>query len=485
MANLASIIEHHDANRPALIDGEQTISYGQLRTRVAAVRSALSAQGIGLDAKVAVIAGNEPDFVVASLAALGLGAVAIPILPSSPLPELLRKLELVNPRIVVLGDAGRWTLDHAADLAWPLLDLAAVDAENQATDDPTTAEIVERQPDDLAFLLLTSGVSGDAKVAMLSHENLAWVQEAITANPAEGLAPDDVSLGVLPFSHIFGLNVVLLASLRIGACVVLQRRFDAALSLDLIRRHRITTISGAPPMWQRWAVAEAPDDSLASVRNAASGAAALPIEVFNAIKDRYGVELGEGYGLTETSPIVTWSRGGPIKPTSVGRPMAGVEVVLVEPDGTPVEPGDSGEIVVRSPGVFMGYLNATDITSTVLTDDGWFWTGDIGVFDDDGYLYLVDRIKDIVIVSGFNVYPSEVESILMEHPDVNGAVVVGTPHGETGEAVVAHVSGDVDADELDEFIKARLSRYKCPTEYRFVDELPVAPTGKLIRRELR
>ncbi len=478
--NLASIIEQHDADRVALIDGDRSMSYGELRARVAATRGALHQAGIGVDDTVAIMAGNEPDFVVASLAALGLGAVAVPILPTSPLPELLRKLQLVDPAMVALGEEGRWTLDHAGELSWPLLDLSTTG------DDPTDApDVVERQPDDLAFLLLTSGVSGDAKVAMLSHNNLAWVQEAITADPELGLAADDVSLGVLPFSHIFGLNVVLLASLRIGACVVLQRRFNATLSLELIRQHQITTISGAPPMWQRWAVADAPDDSLASVRHAASGAAALPIEVFNAIKDRYGIELGEGYGLTETSPIVTWSRGGPIKATSVGRPLAGVDVVLVEPDGTPVEPGDSGEIVVRSPGVFKGYLNAEETTSTVLTDDGWFWTGDIGVFDDDGYLYLVDRIKDIVIVSGFNVYPSEVESILMEHPSVSGAVVVGTPNGETGEAVVAHVSGEVEADELDAFVKARLSRYKCPTEYRFVDELPVAATGKLIRRELR
>ena len=292
-------------------------------------------------------------------------------------------------------------------------------------------------------------------------------------------------LGVLPFSHIFGLNVVLLASLRIGALIVLQRRFDAGLSLELIRKHRITTISGAPPMWQQWAVADAPDDALASVRSAASGAAALPIEVFTAIKDRYGVEIAEGYGLTETSPIVTWSRGIEPKATSVGKPLAGVEVVLVEEDGTPVEAGDSGEIVVRSPGVFKGYLDAPDLTDAVLTDDGWFWTGDMGVFDDNGYLYLVDRIKDIIIVSGFNVYPSEVESILMEHPDVRGAVVVGTAHAVTGETVSAHVSGEVNQAELDAFARARLSTYKCPTEYHFVDELPVAPTGKLIRRELR
>ena len=479
--NLASIIEHHNSERVALIDGDQEITYGELRQRVAAMRTTLDGLGIGPDDRVAVMAGNEPTFAVGSMAVLGLGAVAVPIRPTNPLPELLRKLDAVQPDAIVLGESAVWALEHGDQLTMPLIDAAQVSSDLA----DAAPAIVRRDGDDLAFMMLTSGVSSDAKVAMLSHHNLGWIQEAITADETTGIRQDDVMLGVLPFSHIFGLNIVLLGPLRVGGSIVLQRRFDAQLSLELIRQHRITAISGAPPMWQQWAVADAPDDSLASVRNAASGAAALPIEVFTAIKDRYGVEIAEGYGLTETSPIVTWSRGIDVKATSVGKPLTGVEVVLVEEDGTPVEPGDSGEIVVRSPGVFKGYLDAPEITDAVLTDDGWFWTGDMGVFDDDGYLYLVDRIKDIIIVSGFNVYPSEVESILMEHPNVRGAVVVGTAHGDTGETVAAHVSGDVTEAELDVFARERLSTYKCPTEYHFVDELPVAPTGKLIRRELR
>ncbi len=486
--NLASIIEGHDEHRPALIDGENIITYGRLRARVDALRAALKRDGIGPDDRVAVMAGNEPDFVVAVFAALGLGAVAVPIRATSPLPELLRKLNVVDPQVILTGEAGRWAIGHRDQLASPISDVAELAPPDGSTPDGAAAEspeIVARDGDDVAFMLLTSGVSSDAKVAMLSHHNLAWIQLAITADTPQGVSATDVSLGVLPFTHIFGLNVVLLASLRVGSTVVLQRRFDAEVSMELIRHHKITVVAGAPPMWQRWASLDAPEDSLASVTHAASGAASLPIEVFNRIKDHYGVEIAEGYGLTETSPIVTWSRGIEVKPTSVGRPLQGVDVVLVEPDGTPVEPGDTGEIVIRSPGVFKGYLDAPGITSSVLTGDGWFWTGDMGVFDDDGYLYIVDRIKDIVIVSGFNVYPSEVESVLMQHPDVRGAVVVGTPHAETGETVVAYVSGQVDRDELDAYARGQLSRYKCPTEYNFVDELPVAPTGKLIRRELR
>ena len=238
-------------------------------------------------------------------------------------------------------------------------------------------------------------------------------------------------------------------------------------------------------MWKRWAEADAPDDSLASVVYGASGAAALPVEVFEAIRERYGVEIAEGYGLTETSPIITLSRGIPIRPTSVGQVAEGVDLALVESDGTPVEQGDTGEIVVRGAGVFKGYLDSPEVTASVLTDDGWFWTGDVGVLDDDGYLYLVDRVKDLIIVSGFNVYPAEVESVLMEHPDVRGAVVVGTPHSDTGEAVVAHVSGQVSESDLNAFARARMSGYKCPTEFHFVEELPIAPTGKVVRKSLR
>lgn len=477
--NLASIIDHHDSERIALIDGDLRLTYGELRHRVDAVRARLHEAGIGVDDPLAILAGNEIDFAVTTLAGLGLGARIVPVRPNSPLPELERKLASVKPKLLCLGEAGVWIAEQNVDVGVPTLDLA-VDAESG----PAPA-VVDRHPDDLAFLMLTSGVASDAKVAMLSHGNLAWAQDAILNRGDLGLQAHDVTLGVLPFSHIFGLNLVLLATLKVGGSIVLQRRFDEVESLQLVKKFGITTLAGAPPMWHRWSQAEGPDDSMASVRHASSGAAALPLKVFEAMRDRFGIEVAEGYGLTETSPIVTWSRGIAVKPTSVGKVIEGAEVVLVEPDGTPVDVGDTGEVVVRSPGVFKGYLDSPGLTDAVLTDDGWFWTGDVGVFDEDGYLYLVDRIKDVVIVSGFNVYPSEVEGVLMEHPLVRGAVVVGEEDLDTGETVVAHVLGAVDADELDLFARANLSRYKCPTSYRFVDELPVAPTGKLIRRELR
>ena len=335
------------------------------------------------------------------------------------------------------------------------------------------------------MLLSTSGVSGVPKVAMLSHRNLLSVHEAISGDGPHDLRAGDIALGVLPVAHVLGLNVVVLATLHVGGTVVLQRRFDVDLSLELIRRHRVTMLTGAPPMWRRWAAADVPANSLSSVRFARSGAAALPAPVHRRILDRFGIEVREGYGLTETSSVVTTSRGIGVRPTSVGRPLAMNDLVLVDDEGEPVDAGDVGEIVVRGPGVFQGYLDDPETTASILTDDGWLWTGDIGVLDDDGYLYLVDRVKDIIIVSGFNVYPAEVETILMEHPDVRGAVVVGSHHGETGETVVAHVSGDIDEDELRAHCARHLSGYKRPTRYHIVDELPTTQHGKTLRRELR
>jgi long-chain acyl-CoA synthetase len=482
--NLAGVIADHDAGQLALVDGDVTVTYGELRGRVATMQESLADHGVAKGSTVALACGNDIAFAVSTLAVLGLGGIVMPLNPTSPTAELVRKLDVGSPQMLLVGHAGRLFLDDDG-VTVPMVDLVELDAlaAGSSSDRPITD--VECAEGDVAFYLATSGISGHAKVAMLSHGNLAFIHDAMgTLEPVIG--PSDVMLGVLPFSHIFGLNVVLLYSLHAGASVVLQQRFDADESLRLVREHGVTMLSGAPPMWQRWAAADVPDDSLQHLRHAASGAAALPLGVFESIKERFGIEVAQGYGLTETSPVVTLGRGGgPVRPSSVGQVLPGVEVALVDDHGTPVDMGDEGEIVVRSPGVFLGYLNDDETTESMLTDDGWLWTGDVGIFDEDGYLYLVDRIKDIVIVSGFNVYPAEVENALMSHPGVSGAIVTGTADDETGEAVVAHVTGSATRDELDAHVAKHLSRYKRPTTYHFLDELPIAPNGKAIRRALR
>lgn len=484
--NLARVLDGHDAQRVALVDGDRTLTYGDLRRAVAAWRARLAELGVGVGDVVAIAAGNEVHFASGVLAALAEGAIVMPLNPSGTFGELEQKLAAGRPKVLLVGQVGRAQLDHRERIDATVVDMDEAEDDGRDGDlDPAATEpTVERTADDPAFYMATSGVSGSPKVAVLSHGNLDWVQEAL-ADSAEPLTQDDVTLGLLPFVHIFGLNVVLFASLRAGSAIVLQRRFDTDESLRLIREHGVTLLTGAPPMWQRWAQADAPDDTFATVRYAASGAAALPIGTFETVRDRFGIEIAQGYGLTETSPVVTHGRGHPVRPSSVGKVMDGVTVALVDVAGEPVDIGDEGEVVVHSPGVFLGYLDDQETTDSVLTDDGWLWTGDVGIFDEEGYLYLVDRIKDVVIVSGFNVYPAEVEDVLMQHPDVSGAIVTGSPDDQTGERVVAHVTGTVDEAELTGFVAERLSRYKRPTVYHFLDELPITPTGKAHRRELR
>lgn len=477
--NLARIIEGHADDDTALIADDRHVSYGELRALVAAARAKLVAAGLGPDDRLMLACNNEPAFVVGALAALGIGAVAVPLNPRSPLPELLDRIALVQPSAVLVGEEQAHLLDDPAAVGVPLIDLRDLD-----TGSDETAAIVNRDDEDLAFLMLTSGVTGEPKAAMLSHGNLAFVQELI-CDGEDATTSDDVVLVILPLAHIYGLNVALLATLRAGGACVLKTRFEPIDSLDLIRRHQVTRIAAVPPMWKQWAEADAPADSFSSVTAASSGAAALPRSVFHAVRDQYGIEIGEGYGLTETSPVVTTHRGIPVKAGSVGRVVDGIDLIIVDEDGEPVDDGDVGEIVVRGPLVFQGYLDAPEVTASVLTEDGWFWTGDAGVFDDDGYLYLVDRLKDLIIVSGFNVYPAEVEATLAQHPDVTGVVVVGRMSERTGEAVTAYLTGSASEADLNEFARSRMSGYKCPTEYVFVDAVPVAASGKKVRKTLR
>ncbi|HUF84436.1 MAG TPA: AMP-binding protein, partial [Acidimicrobiia bacterium] len=278
------------------------------------------------------------------------------------------------------------------------------------------------------------------------------------------------------------------------ASVVLVEEFDAVGSLALVRAEQMTVVAGVPAMYVAWLAlseAEAPADSFASVRLAVSGAAALPSEVANGFRERFGLVVHEGYGLTEASPIVTTSALGPGTPRagSIGPPLPGVDVRLVDVDGADVLAGDPGEIWVRGPNVFPGYWRDEQATARALTDDGWLRTGDIAVLDDDGALSLVDRSKDLVIVSGFNVYPAEVEDVLLAHPDVAETAVVGESHPRTGEAVVAFVVAEPGrtpgSDELSAHCARSLARYKCPARVEVVAALPRSFAGKVLRRELR
>ena len=495
--NLANIIEAHPAERVALISRGRDITYGALREQVAALRAGLVQSGVQRGDRVGLLIANNWYFVVSYLAVLGIGAVAVPLNPISPSAEIERELAAVSATTVIVGPTAvaAWrgvdraktpSVQHVIAAEGELADATTLDSLMETSTE--VPPIVDLTDDALAVLIFTSGTAGAPRAAMLSHGNLqANIQQVIDADA--GTRADDIVYGVLPVFHIFGLNVVLGISLAVGATVVLVQRFDPSTALETIRERSVTVVPGAPPMWIAFSTFDdAPADSFATVRIATTGAAKMPEEAIRRLDSRFGVKLAEGYGLTEASPIVTTSRNVAIRVGSVGKVLDGIEVRLVDESGDDVLDGDAGEIWVKGPNVFQGYLDDPDNTSRVLTADGWLRTGDIAITDDDGYLYLVDRAKDLIIVSGFNVYPKEVEDVLIDYPGIAEVGVIGVPHPHTGEAVKAFVVAEpgvhLDEDALIEHCKSELARYKCPSKVLFVDQLPRNVSGKLLRREL-
>lgn len=502
--NLATVIDAHPDDAPALISRGKVTSYGELRRQVGELRHGLLGLGIEPGDRVAILSANNWFFVVDYLAVLGVGAVAVPLNPASPLAELTHQLAEVGARTAIVGPSSRiggvssggataLELEHLVASEHAGL-AGAISMEGLFTG--AQAPVVPRASADLATLLFTAGTAGAPKAAMLTHGNLLANLQQIQSHPGRAYRSSDVGLGVLPMHHIYGLNVVLMLTLMAGASIVLVERFDPSTSLETITNHHITVVAGAPPMYHAWlampgaAVGSAGEAALRGLRLAISGAAPLGAESALAFKARFGVTISEGYGLTEASPTVTSSVGGADnKPGSIGVPLDGVEVRLVDSDGSDALAGDAAEVWVRGANVFAGYWGRDDATAAAITPDGWLRTGDLAVVDEDGWLFIVDRAKDVIIVSGFNVYPGEVEEVLASHPGVAEVAAVGVPHPHTGEAVkafVVPVSGrHLEEDELIEFCADRLARYKCPSKVMFVDELPHGSTGKLLRRALR
>lgn len=495
--NLATIIEGHPADARALISRGRPTDYGTLREQVAGLRTGLIELGLEPGDRLAIVSGNNRYFVVAYLAALGAGLVAVPLNPTNPSTALAKELNTVGARAVVVGPAGRAVVEgiDRAELCGLEFVIGAgftpdggLSMEELSAD--TSAPIVDRKPDDVAVLIFTSGTAGAPRAAMLTHGNLYANIRQATASDDGDQVPEDVVFGVLPMFHIFGLNVVLGVSMYVGSSVLLVERFDPVSALESIEKWKVTSVSGPPTMWAAWAGVPGVDRSvMASVRLAISGAAKLPVEVAQAIEAKFGLVLAEGYGLTEASPVVASPRGFDTPPGSIGMPVPGLELRIVDEQGEDVLVGDSGEIWVRGPNVFAGYWDAPEATAAVITDDGWLRTGDVAVVDDDGFIFLVDRVKDLIIVSGFNVYPAEVEAVLSEHPGIEACAVVGVPHPYTGEAVKAYVKArpgvPVEEDDVVAFCAERLPGYKCPNKVWFVDDIPRGITGKVRRFELK
>jgi long-chain acyl-CoA synthetase len=471
--NLAAMVEPHPDGAVALVEGDREVTYGELRRQLSLLRGALVARGVRPGDRVAVIGPNGIGLVEAFLAVLGVGAIVVPLNPQSPPLELQREREAVGVTEVLTTSAGE--IDDLVQSGQPPAPLVAVD------------------DDAVAVLCFTSGTAGAPRAAMLTHRSLRANVDQMASGP-DHLRPDDVVLGVLPLFHVYGFGVALDATLTAGARLVLTPRFEPESTRELVARQRVTILPGAPPMWVAWAQPAQLDgaarEGFVSVRQALSGAAKLPEDVAAILDDRLGLVVREGYGLTEASPVVTTSVGIEPRRGSVGKALDGVEVRVVDEDGGDVLDGDPGEIWVRGPNVFAGYWEDPEATARVLSPDGWLRTGDVAVVE-DGYLYIVDRAKDLIIVSGFNVFPAEVEQVIAEAPGVAEVCVVGVPHETTGEAVRAYVvptpgGGErVTEEAVVAWCRLRLARYKCPTSVLVVDALPKGLGGKVLRRALR
>lgn len=496
--NLATIIDPHPADAVAVVSRGRSTTYGELREQVAGLRGGLASLGLAPGDRLAIACGNNWYFAVTYLAALGAGLVVVPLNPSAPAPELQRQLAHTGARALVVGPSAAKSVGALDRDALDGLEVVVGTAGGEVPaarllDDLIAAEpvpVVPRQPEDVAVLIFTSGTAGAPRAAMLTHGNLLANLEQIQAFEGRAQHADDVSFGVLPTFHIFGLNVVLGLSLAAGSTVLLVERFDPSSAAEAIVNHGVTVVAGAPTMWGAWASLPGLDPTTFSrVRIASSGAAKLPVETAQLVDDRFDLRISEGYGLTETSPVVTTATGTGAPWGSIGAPLPGVELRLVDAEGEDVLVGDAGELWVRGPNVFVGYWEDPEATAAVLDADGWFRTGDVAVIDDDGWLYLVDRAKDLIIVSGFNVFPAEVEEVLIAHPAVEACAVVGVPHPHSGEAVKAYVvlepGRSAEEDDIVAWCSERLARYKCPDKVMFVEELPVGMGGKVLRRVLR
>jgi len=473
-------------DRPAIV-GPQPLTHGALAARTAALGAEVATHDAP-GARVAIVAGNEAVFAVAYLGVLRAGAVAVPLNPAAPSHEIASEIDAVTPSLVIASPAHADLARRAVAQAQTKLTVVESDGSQ------TTSELlpsVPRERTDLAALLFTAGTAGAPRPAMLTHGSLLAHIEQMQSHAGLRIAADDVVFGVVPFFHVYGLNVVLGLGLAAGAAVAIVDHFHPAESLARVRDDAVTMIAAVPSIYDAWLSLDettAPADAFAHVRLCVSGATALSPNTAAAFRARFGVVLHDGYGLTEASPVVTTSAvtSAP-RPGSVGPPLPGVEVRLLDEAGNAALADDPGEIVVRGDNVFAGYWNDAEATAAVLRD-GWLHTGDIAVTDDDGWLTLVDRAKDLVIVSGFNVYPGEVEDAIRTHPDVEDVAVVGEAHPRTGETVVAYVvplaGATPDAVELLRHAARRLARYKLPTRVELVDELPRSLVGKVSRRVL-
>jgi long-chain acyl-CoA synthetase len=442
----------------------------------------LIARGLQPGSAVGIQLPNVPEYVAAWFGVLRAGMVAVPLNPALTPREVEHQLQDAGAKLLVTSEE---SIPTAPDLPVVRLSLPGL---GELADAEPFDEVAPTSSEDTAVLVYTSGTTGTPKGAELTH--LQLVMNAQVSGELFGVGAGDVSLAVVPLFHVYGLSVTNVA-VRHGVTLRLMRRFDAAQVVEAIERDRVTLLFGVPTMLVALLQEDVRSRDLSSLRLGCSGGASLPGEVMQAFEAAFGLTVLEGYGLSETASTVTFNRSATDrKLLSIGKPVWGVEVRVVDENDRPLPPGRDhiGELVVRGHNVMKGYRGNPEATAEALRG-GWFHTGDLGYADEDGFLFLVDRKKDLVIRGGYNVYPREVEEVLYGHPGVMAAAVVGRPDPRLGEEVVAVLVAqpgvDLHSDDISAFCSERLAPYKRPREIRIVSELPVGPTGKVDKVRLR
>jgi long-chain acyl-CoA synthetase len=490
--NLASILTasaERSPDSPAIRLGGLELSYSELDERSARLAALLREKGLQPGDRVGVMLPNVPEFPVAYYGVLRAGAIVVPMNVLLKRREIAFYLEDSGAKLLLVwhGFAGE-ACDGAADAgAEPIEVEPAAFAAALAEHEPTTS-LAETDGEDTAVILYTSGTTGKPKGAELTHANLARNADVSSRTTSE-IAAGDVVLGALPLFHSFGQTVAMNASLSVGACLTLVPKFDPGEALETMQRDGVTHFYGVPTMFG--ALLHHPDREsfdTSSLRICITGGASMPVEVLRGFEEAYGAKVMEGYGLSETSPVACSNHPDrERKPGSIGTPIEGVEMRLVDEDDVPVAQGEVGEIVIRGHNIMKGYWQRPDATEEAMRG-GWFHSGDMGRTDEDGYFYIVDRKKDLIIRGGYNVYPREVEEVLYEHPKIREAAVVGVPHDKWGEeigaAVVLHEGEELAPDEIGAYVKDRIAAYKYPRVVWFLDDLPKGPTGKILKREI-
>jgi long-chain acyl-CoA synthetase len=490
--NLASILPEtaeRDPEHLAIKLDDFELNYQLLNEASARVAGLLKSKGIEPGDRVGIMLPNVPHFPVVFYGALRAGAVVV------PMNVLLKGREvgfyLSDPEAKVVfawHDFADAANQGAEEAGAEVISVEPGEFEKMLFEQEADHDVADRSGDDTAVILYTSGTTGTPKGAELTHDNLVGNVETILSTLIE-MRPDDVVLGALPFFHVFGLTCGLNSTVKAGGTLTLIPRFDPDHALEIIERDKVTIFEGVPTMYVAMLHSDGADSAdVSTLRLCVSGGSAMPGEVLRAFEEKFGCKILEGYGLSETSPVASFNHPDrERKVGSIGTPVAGVEMKVVDEDDNEVEQGEVGEIVIKGPNVMKGYWRKPDETEKAIVD-GWFHTGDMAKVDEDGYFFIVDRKKEMILRGGYNVYPREIEEVLYEHPAVAEVAVVGVADDKMGEevgaAVVLKMGEDASADDLRSFAKEQLANYKYPRKIWFVDELPKGPTGKILKREV-